>query len=386
MVEVDPIRCWWRTSDGAVGVGQPFSIVLTCAVVETSAVRVVADEAPLAIGTVQLAPFELLGGNHPADLRRGDRRFFQYEYSVRIIDPTVIGRDAKLPDMVIHYRVESRVQSQPLEGRDRTYLLPPQAVRIVSMVPADAADIRDASGEQFGAIQAMRFRARVLNIVALALAALGVIVVLPAVARALVGARGRPATERKALADRTVLNGVAAELTAVQHESRGGWTPALLARALTALRIAAAYALGRRVRQRALTEKNHSTDARLVVKSRWWDVPRLSRPLGSGSESRGFAVSSPVTAADVARELERLPLTTSHERRQLLEALQQSLATLSRTLYSHDSLDDAGNDAAIAAAISVVQQLRRAHAWPRLRTNRLPVARVATAAEPQRRI
>ena len=37
MAEVDPIRCWWRTSDGAVGVGQPFSLVLTCAVLETDA-------------------------------------------------------------------------------------------------------------------------------------------------------------------------------------------------------------------------------------------------------------------------------------------------------------------------------------------------------------
>ena len=78
MAEVDPIRCWWRTSDGAVGVGQPFTLVLTCAVLETAAVRVVPDEGPLAVGSVQLAPFELVGGDHPADLRSGQRRFFQY--------------------------------------------------------------------------------------------------------------------------------------------------------------------------------------------------------------------------------------------------------------------------------------------------------------------
>jgi len=33
-VETDPIQCWWRTSAGAVRVGEPFSLVLTCAVVE----------------------------------------------------------------------------------------------------------------------------------------------------------------------------------------------------------------------------------------------------------------------------------------------------------------------------------------------------------------
>ena len=34
MVEVDPIRCWWRTSSGAVRLGETFSIGLTCAALE----------------------------------------------------------------------------------------------------------------------------------------------------------------------------------------------------------------------------------------------------------------------------------------------------------------------------------------------------------------
>jgi len=33
-VETDPIQCWWRTSAGAVRVGEAFSVVLTCAVLE----------------------------------------------------------------------------------------------------------------------------------------------------------------------------------------------------------------------------------------------------------------------------------------------------------------------------------------------------------------
>ena len=36
-VEADPIRCWWRTSASAVRVGEPFTVVLTCAVVENEA-------------------------------------------------------------------------------------------------------------------------------------------------------------------------------------------------------------------------------------------------------------------------------------------------------------------------------------------------------------
>ena len=79
--EVDPsLQCWWRTSAGAIRVGEQFSIVLTCAVLETEAATVVVDQSRLEPSVVQFAPFEVLGGSHGADLRRGDRRFFQYEY------------------------------------------------------------------------------------------------------------------------------------------------------------------------------------------------------------------------------------------------------------------------------------------------------------------
>src|SRR5438105_5438176 len=85
-VEVDPIRCWWRTSAGGVRVGETFSIGLTCAVLENEAVQVVPDETRLGPAVIQLAPFEIVGGSHPGDLRTPDRRFFQYEYNLRIIN------------------------------------------------------------------------------------------------------------------------------------------------------------------------------------------------------------------------------------------------------------------------------------------------------------
>jgi len=40
-VESDPIRCWWKTDTNAVRVGEPFTLALTCGVIETDAVRVV---------------------------------------------------------------------------------------------------------------------------------------------------------------------------------------------------------------------------------------------------------------------------------------------------------------------------------------------------------
>jgi hypothetical protein len=100
-VEVDPIRCWWRTSAGAVRTGETFSVVLTCAVLDTPAVQVVPDESRLGTATAQMTPFEVVGGNHPPDLRAGQRRFFQYEYTLRAIGPDLIGRDVALPEMQV---------------------------------------------------------------------------------------------------------------------------------------------------------------------------------------------------------------------------------------------------------------------------------------------
>jgi hypothetical protein len=350
-VEVDPLRCWWRASDGAVMTGQPFSVTLTCAVLENPSVRVVPDESQLAVETIQLAPFELIGGTHPEDLRSGLRRFFQYEYRLRLIDPSAIGKDVDLPAVVIHYRVESRVQAQTSEGRDLTYVVPALPIRVLSTVPADAADIRDGSDEPFGAIEALRFRARVLDMAAIALAVFAGLVLIPVVIRAFVGVR-KHATEVPAhLSDRAVLQGVAAELAAVRDESRGGWSPGLVARALTAVRIAAAYALGRRVAQRIIPPTGEVPDARLVIHQ------GLLR-------KRKAAVTSPVTAADVERALEAQTAATTDGRRVSLETLQSSLAVLTQAQYAVTPGELTFDDN-IGAVLDVVGRLRREHGWLR---------------------
>jgi hypothetical protein len=370
LVEVDPIRCWWRTSHGAVAVGQPFTLVLTCAVLENDSVRVIPDESPLAVGSVQLAPFELVGGSHPADLRSGQRRFFQYDYTLRIIDPTAIGRDVKLSDMQIHYRVESRVQSQSLEGRDRVYVLPPQSIRVTSTVPADAADIRDASSEPFGRIEALRFRARVLDIAAMALAALGAVILVPPLLRALVGAKQRGTLEAAAVSDRAILGRVAAELDAVQSEARAGWSPELAARALPAVRIVAGYALDRPPRQRRFGTETEPRDGRGTQRgSRVGDPGRLV-VRRRGLRERRVAVASPTTTEDLTRALEDLPLTTAHARRSLLEEVRNALAALDKAAYSAGGAGDRLDDV-VAAARLAAEQLRRDYGWMKTQLVRL---------------
>src|SRR5919204_5377526 len=171
--QADPVQCWWRTSAGAVRVGETFTVVLTCAALEADDVKVVVDQSKLEPSVVQFAPFEVTGGSHAADLRSGDRRFFQYEYRLRAIAENLFGKDVQLPETKISYRVQSRTgQAAPgegpravLEGRDQTYVMPAQSVRILSLVPGDASDIRDSAHETFGDVDLRSFRANFLTVV-----------------------------------------------------------------------------------------------------------------------------------------------------------------------------------------------------------------------------
>ncbi len=76
MVEVDPIRCWWKTSQGAIRIGEPFDLTLTCAVLDNELVQVVPDESRLSGAVISMAPFEMVASSHPQDLHSGSRRFF----------------------------------------------------------------------------------------------------------------------------------------------------------------------------------------------------------------------------------------------------------------------------------------------------------------------
>ena len=190
---VDPIRCWWQSSTGAVTIGEAFNVVLTCAVIETASMRVVADESRLGVASIQMAPFEILGGSHPADAHRLQRRFFQYHYQLRLISADAIGHDVNVPALSIPYRVHSRVgAAAALEGRDLTYLMPALPIKVLSLVPAEAADIRDGSDASLGAVESLRFRGSMFQILAIALGGIAAVMAVMALVPLARGAK-RPA-------------------------------------------------------------------------------------------------------------------------------------------------------------------------------------------------
>ena len=181
-VTLDPIGCWWRVSAGAVRVGEPFTLVLTCSVVESADTTVVPDRSKLDPGVLQMPPFEVVRGTEATDQRTGIHRLFQYEYTLRYAGEE-FGRDISVPPLTIAYRVRSRTpQDAAVEGRERQYALPALTIRILSLVPTIAGDIRDKPAETFRETDARRVRANLLHVIAGVLYLVGAVVVVSGIA------------------------------------------------------------------------------------------------------------------------------------------------------------------------------------------------------------
>ena len=156
-VASEPIRCWWKTDRTAIRVGERFQLVLTCAVIETTGVTVVPAVNQLEAGAISLTPFEAVSGIRREDVVVPPWRYLQYEYAMRLLSEGFFGQDVNIPSLTVTYNLQAAGAGS--EGRDQTYLLPALPMRVLSLVPRAAGDIRDASGQTFAAVESRRFRA-----------------------------------------------------------------------------------------------------------------------------------------------------------------------------------------------------------------------------------
>ena len=151
-----------------------------------------------------------------------------------------------IPPLEISYRIESKVAGgDTSQGRDQSYSLPRASVRLISLVPDDTSDIREAPASMFTAIENRESRANLLQTVAGILFGLAGVVAIVMLISMLRRKAPKSAAAAAHLARAPILGAVAKELDEVQRASRGGWTPELVGRALAALRIAGAYATTR---------------------------------------------------------------------------------------------------------------------------------------------
>jgi hypothetical protein len=350
-VESDPIRCWWNVDTPSVHVGQQFTLKLTCAVVDTTRLKVVPVANQFEPTAMQVAPFEVLGGTRYEDIQAPPWRYFQSEYTLRLVGDKYFGQDIDIPSIKITYNLQFP-NNGGSQGRDLSYVLPPIPVRIMSLVPKLAADIRDAPGASFGDAEARRFRSTT-EIVAAALAfGFAIVLVGLAVANAIGHYRGRVPVAARPLPARTILAACLRELNRVAQEAHGGWTPELAARALTAFRIAAAVALGRPVAQTIVDRTTKERPGQIVLPK---SVLGRKRAVVSASTTTNL-IDRQLASQNGGHATGRQDAT--------LDDIRESLRTFSEARYGRNGhLDRTALDKAIARGTSAVRRLRLRKLW-----------------------
>lgn len=350
---VPPIECWWRNGTSAVRVGEPFTVTLTCAVLETVSTTVVPDQSRLDPAVVQLQPFEVTGGRQAPDLKTPSRRFFQYEYTVRYFGEE-FGREVPLPSFPIAYRVQTRsdANAAAIETRDRQYVMPSLQVRIASLVPNLATEIRERTPDSFADIDQRRFRASLLNLLSSIAFALAAVVAVWAAVRAIQRRRGTVGRRDAHVSDATILAAVARELGAVASGKAGGWTPALAERLLLALRIAGTFETSGHPPQTPWTGGTLAPGALLA-----------RHPLRPG---RVVTVTGAATSGALTRELARREARDGAVGGPIVD-LRDALLTLESALYARETPARLDLDDTLAAGERAVGRLRRTHSWLALR-------------------
>ena len=355
---VAPIECWWKTDRSAIRVGEQFELTLTCAVLDTDAVKVVVDESSLAPSALHLVPFEIVSGTRFRDIHNSPRRFFQYAYTMRVLGEDFFGKEVPLPRLQLSYRVQNALSGgTALSGREEQYSLRPVPIRVLSVVPKDAADIRDAPPDTFGDVDRRLFRSNVLIMVAGVALGLAVLLVVVALVRATVKRRTRTAARKLVVSPGTVLRAASRELSAVHAASqRDGWSGELAGRAAAALRLAGAVALSRPVGQRPVGRDVKATEGQIAI--------------ARGLRGRKIMVSAAVTPGTAVR---------NGSATLLWDGISQTLAIFSAERYSRNGAPDGtALDAALAEGQDLVRRLRR---YKLVRFGRSPSASAETTKQ-----
>jgi hypothetical protein len=342
-VAVPPIECWWKTDRSAVRVGERFALTLTCAVLDTDAVRVVVDESGLAPTALHLVPFDIVDGQRFRDILNAPRRFFQYRYTMRVLGEEFFGREVTLPRLQITYRVQNSLQGgTALQGRETQYSLVPVPIRVLSLVPADASDIRDTPLETFGDVESRLFRSNLLLILATVAFVLAGLVAVMIMARATLQRRASTAPRRRAVSSAAVLRAASRELADVRSASeREGWNSDLAGRAASALRLAGAVLLSRPVSQRQVDRGTALSEGQIAV---------AGLPLLRGKKTVLSAAVTPDTNG-----LNGKSASSSG----VWKSLSQALGVFSAARYSRNGkVDGVALDSALAEGQDAVKRLR----------------------------
>jgi hypothetical protein len=343
-VPFPPIECWWKNDRSAVRVGEHFMLTLTCATLDTERARVVVEESGLAPSALHLTPFEIVDGRRFRDIPNAPRRFFQYQYTMRLLGEEFFGKEVLLPRLQISYRVQNSLQGgAALAGRETQYSLVPVPIRVLSLVPAGASEIRDTPSDTFGDVEQRLFRSNLLLILAGVMFVLGGLMAALVIARAAVKRRASVAARHRVVSPGALLRAAGRELGAVRTASqRDGWNSDLAGRAAAALRLAGAVALSQPVGQKEVDRHTLATEGQVPA------APSLRNLTG-----KKMMLSSAVTPGALNGKPSASPAWDS---------LSQSLGVFSTARYgrppTNGDVDSSALDTALADAQDAVRRLR----------------------------
>jgi len=351
-VETDPIRCFWKTDRSTIVVGERFTVVLTCGIIDTDKIKAVPDFNQLEASTVGLQPFEVVKGVRHEDVKDAPWRYIQYEYTVRLIAEGLFEKDINLPAVKITYHIQSSAGGGSA-GRDQTYQLPPMPMHVASLVPQKATDIRDTTLNTFADIEARRVRSTGEYVAAAIAFGFAVVLLGLAIVRVVSRYRVRTPAAERPLGLGAILSGCLREAGHVKSGAAGGWSPELASRALTVLRIGGAVALDRPVAQSIVDSHVAAREGQLALRKGFF------RP-------RRSLVSNATTPGTIARAMASTNGRPPNARTEaILKELEESLAVLSAARYSREGrMDGSALDAAFETGVEALKKLRNARRWP----------------------
>ncbi len=349
-VATDPIRCWWKTDRTAIRVGEPFSLVLTCATIETTAVTVVPVVNQLEPGAISLTPFEAVRGERREDVVVPPWRYLQYDYTMRLLSEGFFAQDVSIPPLTVTYNLRSAEAES--EGRDQTYLLPALPLRVESLVPRAATDIRDASTLTFADVEGRRFVSTLAMVGAWVGFAFAAVLAALAVVNAAGRVRARNPHTVRPLPAPSLFGGCLRELARARAAAaHGGWTPERRSGAMAALRVAAALALGRPVAQQFVTDGTPERPGQLTVRT---GLVRRKRAI----------VSAALTPLAIAGRLQSADLRGAQARVNV-EQIADALKVFGDATYRRAGESDGPTlDGAIDSAAAAIRRLRVSSLWP----------------------
>ena len=247
MVEVEPITCWWRTSDhrGANRGAVRLTAHLLGGRDRSQQGRAGFFEARSDRGAA--AAVRGAGRHARGDLVTPGKRFFQYDYRLRLIERRPVRRrraDSAARDFVSHREPGHRRRHRP---GTRAVVLAAARLGASDLDRARryAATFAKRRRRRSRASKIVTSRANLLQTIAGVLFGLAGVIARDDADRHDAAQDPRPRVDGARVSRRAPMLAAAnRELDEVQRASRGGWTPELAGRALAALRIAGTYAIG----------------------------------------------------------------------------------------------------------------------------------------------